>query len=107
MTTPFDQLIAALIDAGSFMAGAEAAPEAIMWCDPGSEFAPVIPTLRQVLPQLLTMGEYAASTRTGPAIWLRAAAARQVPGLDWPAGQPPIILRPGVQREVLAGAACL
>src|SRR4051794_15528675 len=104
MTTPLDELATALEDAGNFMAGAEAAPESVLWCDAASEFAPIISALRQALPQLLTMGEYDPSTRSGPAIWLRAAAARKIPGLDWPANQLPIIWLPGISREVLRGA---
>ena len=54
-----------------------------------------MPALRTRLPQVLTFGVYDAATRTGPALWLRAAAARQVPGLEWPASDPPVIYLPG------------
>lgn len=86
------------------MAGAEAAPEAILWCDPGRDFEPIIPALRQRLPQLLTLGKYDPATRAGPAVWLRAAAGQHVEGLYWDAGIPPIIWMPNVTREIVRGA---
>lgn len=104
MTTPLDTLTDALLACRRFLDGAEAPPEAILWCDPGREFAALIPALRGRLPQLLTLGDYDAATRTGPAIWLRAAAGRHLPGVEWPADQPPMIWMPGVGREVLRGA---
>src|SRR4051794_14740288 len=104
MTTPLDELTGALHAAGRFAAGAEAFPAAILWCDPGREFGPLMPILRPRLPQLLALGDYDPATRMGPAIWLRAAAGRHLPGLDWPADQPPILWLPGIGREVLRGA---
>ena len=74
MTTPLESLAEALLACRAFASGAEAAPEAILWCDPAAEFAAVLPALRARLPQLLTFGAYDATTRTGPALWLRAAA---------------------------------
>jgi hypothetical protein len=71
--------------------GAEAPPEAILWCDPGCEFRPVLPLLRGRLPNLLCLGAYDPATRTGPALWLRAAAGRHLPGLEWPEDEPAII----------------
>ncbi|MFC7538794.1 hypothetical protein ACFQU2_04070 [Siccirubricoccus deserti] len=64
----------------------------------------MLPALRARVPSLLTFGDYDPATRTGPALWLRAAAARQVPGIDWPQGEPPVIYLPGHGREVLRGA---
>lgn len=104
MTTPLESLAEALLACRAFASGAEAAPEAILWCDPAGEFAPVLSALRTRLPHLLSFGAYDATTRTGPALWLRAAAARQVPGLDWPASDPPVIYLPGHGRDVLRGA---
>ena len=36
-----------------YASGAEAPPEAILWCDPGEEFVPVLPMLRARQPNLL------------------------------------------------------
>lgn len=104
MTTPLESLAEALLACRAFASGAEAAPEAILWCDPAGEFAPVLPALRIRLPHLLSFGAYDAAPRTGPALWLRAAAARQVPGLEWPEAEPPVIYLPGHGRDVLRGA---
>ena len=106
--TPLDLLIHALRGAGAYAQAAEAAPVAILWCDPGGEFAPLLPALRTRMPNLLTMGAHDPATRTGPGLWLRATADRQVPGEApsdaWPLGVPPVIYLPGVGREVLRGA---
>lgn len=104
MPTPLDTFADALLECRKYASGAEAPPEAILWCDPGGEFAPILPALRARLPQLLSFGAYEAATHTGPALWLRAAAAHKVAGIEWPAGEPAIIYLPGQGREVLRGA---
>ena len=104
MTTPFDILMGALKDAGMYDPNAEAPPEAILWCDPKSEWTTVIRLLRPRLPELLTLGDYDSSTRTGPAVWLRAATARGLPDLELEDSQLPIVYLPGVKRETLRAA---
>jgi hypothetical protein len=93
-----------LRDCRRYASGAEAPPEAIVWCDPGDEFAPILPALRALLPSLLSFGPYDAAVRSGPAVWLRAVAARQVAGAAWPEDEPPVIYLPGHGRDVLRGA---
>jgi len=104
MTTPLDALAEALRECRKYASGAEAPPEAILWCDPGREFAPILPALRARLPNLLSFGVYEPSTRTGPALWLRAAAARQVAGLAWAEDEPALLYLPGHGRDTLRGA---
>jgi hypothetical protein len=104
MTTPLESLSEALLACRAFASGAEAPPEAILWCDPSAEFASILPALRVRLPHLLTFGAYEAASRTGPALWLRAAAARKLSDVAWPDGEPPIIYLPGYGRDVLRGA---
>ena len=104
MTTPLDALIAALSGAASYNAAAEAPPEAVVWCDTSSEFLPLIPALRERLPQLLTYGDFDLTARAGPAIWLRAATVGAIKGVTWPEDATPIIYLPGVAREILKGA---
>jgi hypothetical protein len=101
MTTSLDALIAALREAGEHDLRVEAPPEAVLWCDPGREFHGLQADLRSRLPGLLTLGDPDAATRSGPALWLRAAAGRAVAGLEWPAAEPPILYLPGVGRETL------
>lgn len=103
-TTLLDELCNTLLAARAFIAGSEAAPEAIIWCDPKRDFVPLITMLRERLPQLLTLGEYEPNVRSGPALWLRAAAARKLPNLAWQEDLPPILYLPGVGREILRGA---
>lgn len=104
MTTPLDVLAEALLACRAFTSGAEAAPEAVLWFDPGTEFAPILSALRARLPNLLCFGDYDAAARTGPALWLRAAVARQVPAVEWPPGEPPVIYLPAHGRDILRGA---
>ena len=101
MTTALDALIDALRRAGDYNAAAEAMPLAVLWCDEKSEFAPLLPALRARLPQLLSFGDLDPALRQGPAVWLRAAAARALPDVDLPAGEVAIVYLPGVGRDVL------
>ena len=104
MTTPLDALIVAVRDAASYNAAAEAPPEAVLWCDENQEFLPLLPALRERLLELLTYGDFDAATRTGPAVWLRAALATGVSGIEIPEGVTPILYLPGVGRETLKSA---
>ena len=104
VTTPVDALVAAVRDAASYNAAAEAAPEAVLWCDANQEFLPLLPALRERLPELLTYGDFDAAKRTGPAVWLRAALAMVVSGIEIPEGVTPILYLPGVGRETLKSA---
>ena len=76
----------------------------MLWCDPGREFHGTLSDLRSRLPGLLTLGEPDLVTRSGPALWLRAAAGRAIVGIEWPAAEPPILYLPGVGRETLRAA---
>lgn len=104
MTTPLDALAAALHEAAGYNAAAEAPPLAVVWCDANREFLPLLPLLRERLPELLTYGDFDPETRTGPAIWLRAVIAGAISSFTWPEGATPIIYVPGVGRETLKGA---
>ena len=102
--TPLNALVAAVRDAASYNAAAEAPPEAVLWCDANQEFLPLLPAMRERLPELLTYGDFDVATRTGPAVWLRAELARAVSGIDIPEGLTPILYLPGVGRETLKSA---
>ena len=104
MTTPLDALVAAVRDAASYNAASEAPPEAVLWCDASREFLPLLPALRERLPELLTYGDFDAATRTGPAVWLRAVLATDGAEIDIPEYGTPILYLPGVGRETLKGA---
>lgn len=102
--TPLAALVCAVHASADHDPRAEAAPSAVLWCDPGREFAPLLPALRTALPSLLTLGPIDPALRQGPAIWLRTAAGRALPAVDWPGDAPPVIYVPGVGREVLRAA---
>ena len=104
MTTPLDALISAVRDAASYNASAEAPPEAVLWCDENKTFVPLLPALRERVPELLTCGDFDPATRIGPAVWLRAVLAGAVSGMDIPEGVTPIVYLPGVGRETLKSA---
>jgi hypothetical protein len=99
--TPLDALVAALVRAADYDPRAEAAPEAVLWCDSGAEFASLVPLLRTRIAGFLTLGDYDPAACQGPAIWLRSAAGRALAESSWPAEQPAIIYLPGVGRETL------
>jgi hypothetical protein len=77
------------------------APAAILWTDKDRQWEPLLPRLRQLLPQLLTLGAYDPASRTGPAIWLKCMLARALPEANWPADVVPILYLPDVGRQEL------
>jgi len=86
---------------------AEEAPVAILWTDPRSEWKPLIPLLRQQLPELLCLGDYDPEHQQGPALWLRCIVDRSSPAAEAAAVQIPVIYIPGVSRQELrAGEGC-
>ena len=76
-------------------------PYAVLWTDHDTQWQPIIPQLRRLLPQLLTFGEYQPDQRIGPAIWLRSVVDRGLPEIDLPEGVTPIVYLPGVSRQEL------
>jgi len=84
-----------------------AAPAAILWTDAEGQFAPLLPRLKDSLPEPLTLGAYDPMAKTGPAIWLRMMVDRPVEGAKWPEGRPPIVYLPGFSRaDLRAGETC-
>ena len=77
---------------------------AILWTDRDSQWLPVLPRLRGLMPQLLTLGEYAPEKRAGPSIWLRCVVERTVALPEIPYEATPILYLPGVGRQELGAA---
>ncbi|MBL1217606.1 MAG: BREX-1 system phosphatase PglZ type B [Planctomycetes bacterium] len=82
------------------------APAAVLWADPDGQWTALVEMLRGVMAELITLGEYDAESRTGPAIWLRCVIEPDVrtdkfPDMDWPAETVPVIYMPGVSRQIL------
>ena len=86
---------------------AEEPPIAILWTDPNGDWKPLIPQLRQQLPELIRLGDYAPEQGQGPALWLRCIVDRSLPASEAAAGQVPVLYLPGVSRQQLrAGEGC-
>ncbi len=77
------------------------APAAILWTDADSQWEPLVSQLRQLMPELLSLGEYKPDEKTGPAIWLRCIIERSLPDIDLPEDAIPIIYMPNVSRQTL------
>ena len=96
-----EALIRSLEDAVRYNPNDAVRPCAILWTDQEAQWQPIIPLLRQLLPHLLTLGEYQPDQRTGPAIWLRSAVDRALPNIEWLEENPPILYLPYVSRQKL------
>lgn len=106
-TSMLEAMLKSLAEAARHQPGAEDKPAAVLWADSKGEWRPLIPLLRERLPQLLAFGEYDLEKRTGPAIWLKCAVARQLQDVKIPADVVPIIYMPGISRQQLrAGDEC-
>lgn len=106
---PTDNLLNALVlrlreTAKAYSPGSEEAPAAILWTDPDSEWLPLIPLLKPLMPELLELGEYVPKERRGPVIWLKTALAGVLPDFKPNPKQVPVLYLPGVARHVLRQA---
>lgn len=105
--TLLEGLIRSLAEAARHQPGVEERPAAILWTDAKGEWRPLLPSLRERLPQLLVLGEYNPEERTGPAIWLRCAIAGTLDDVELPDDEVPILYMADVTRQSLrAGDEC-
>jgi hypothetical protein len=104
--TVLSALIAAIRGAAAFDKNDQVPPAAVLWTDEEKAWSDLLPKLRAVMPELLTLGLFDPATKTGPAIWLKAILGkgddgkRLLPLADWPEGAVPVIYLPGVSRQV-------
>jgi len=103
--TFLDAIIQSLSRAGEYNRDDQVAPAVILWPDKERQWEPVLPVLRERLPQLLTFGPYAGDCMTGPAIWLRCMMGRTLTKASWSAKTIPILYLPGVSRQELRAVA--
>ena len=96
--TVLDSLVDSLEKTTVYNGNVQVAPAVVLWPDEASQWLPLIPLLREVLPQLLILGEYDPSMRTGPAPWVKCMLARTLPEATWPDGVVPVLYMPGVAR---------
>lgn len=100
-------LVEAIRSATAFDKNDVVPPSALLWPDEDRAWADVMPKLRAVMPQLLTLGKYDPATMTGPAIWIKTmlgrdeSGARLLPQADWADDAVPVIYLPGVSRQQL------
>ena len=104
--TLLEAVRASLAHAARYNPGDVVAPAAVLWTDADGQWRPVVEQLRGLCPELLTLGEYDAEARIGPAIWLRCVIEPEVrtdrfPALVWPADAVPVVYMPGVSRQTL------
>ena len=100
-TTFIEALASSLEAAARHNPGDVEKPAAIVWTDHDSQWQPIVPQLQQLMPQLLTWGEYKPEQRTGPAIWLRCVVDHTLEEPKLPEGTTPILYLPGVSRQTL------
>ncbi|MBW2327424.1 MAG: BREX-1 system phosphatase PglZ type B, partial [Deltaproteobacteria bacterium] len=100
-TTFLEAVKDSLTAAARFNRSDMVAPAAILWTDADSQWEPLVSQLRQLMPELLSLGEYKPDEKTGPAIWLRCVIERSLPHIDLPEDAIPIIYMPDVSRQTL------
>ncbi|MEJ7670895.1 MAG: BREX-1 system phosphatase PglZ type B [Casimicrobiaceae bacterium] len=84
-----------------------AEPIALLWTDADGQWRPLVPVLRNLLPQIYVLGNYDSANHVGPAIWLKCIVDRTLTEVVPPAGTVPILYLPGVSRQDLrAGGDC-
>ena len=96
-----EALIASLRERGNHNHNEHVAPAAILWPDKEQQWLSLVPTLRQHLPALLTLGDYQPDALTGPAVWIRCMLARTLDEADWDEKEVPVIYLPGISRQEL------
>ena len=97
----YDKVIQALAQAENHNSHLMVKPEVILWLDPDNQWGDVIAVLQASLPQLLILGNYDPSLKTGPAIWLKCMIARLLPEANWDAEAIPIVYMPNVAKSDL------
>jgi hypothetical protein len=97
--TIMDRLSESLVTAAAGNTHTAAAAVAVLWTDKDRQWENAIDQLREALPQLLTLGDFNAEQRKGPAIWLKCAIAGVLNDVQL-AGVPVVYL-PGVSRAEL------
>ena len=99
--TVLDRLLDSLRSAANVSRAEQVRPAAVLWTDHDGQWRAVAERLREMIPELLVLGEHAPAERRGPAIWIKCMLARTLEEADWPASAVPIIYLPGVSRADL------
>ena len=99
--TVIEALVRSLESAARYNPNDVVHPYVVLWTDHDSQWLPIIPQLRRLVPQLLTIGDYGPENRTGPAIWLRCVLDGALDDPKIPEEKTPIVYLPGVSRQEL------
>ena len=99
--TVIEALVRSLESAAKYNPNDVVHPYVVLWTDHDSQWLPIIPQLRRLVPQLLTIGDYGPENRTGPAIWLRCVLDGALDDPKVPEEKTPIVYLPGVSRQEL------
>jgi len=97
----YDKVVKALNQAKQHNGNVMVKPEVILWPDPESVWASVIPTLQESFPALLIYGTYEPAKRQGPAIWIKCMVAKTLPEANWSDTDVPVIYLPGISKNEL------
>lgn len=81
-----------------------AQPAAVLWTDHDAQWLPMVRSLRRLMPQLLTLGEYEPERSKGPSIWLRCVIDGALEAPEIPDETTPVIYLPGVSHQDLGAA---
>lgn len=76
-----------------------AAPAAVLWPDPDRQWQKVVPSLRDTVQGLLTLGDFEPDASRGPSVWLKTVVGGALPLLK--PGVVPVIYLPGVSKADL------
>jgi hypothetical protein len=95
------------IRARDFATDGQQRPAAILWTDPKGEWRSVVGVLQQRISELVAIGDYAPSERTGPAVWARCVVDGALEEPILPEDRCPVIYLPGASWNSLrAGEDC-
>ena len=100
-STVIEALIRSLEIAARYNPNDVVHPHVVLWTDHDSQWRPIIPQLRRLAPQLLTIGDYEPENRTGPAIWLRCVLDGALDDPKLPEEKTPIVYLPDISRQEL------
>lgn len=93
------KLAEALLSAAKVNRSLMTVPAAVLWPDPERQWQHVVPSLTDVVPGLLTLGQYQPELRQGPSIWLKTVIGGGIQLLN--PGVVPVVYLPGVSKADL------
>ncbi|NHN36559.1 BREX-1 system phosphatase PglZ type B [Pseudomaricurvus alcaniphilus] len=99
MSTVLDSLVGMLRASAAYNPNVQQVPVAILWTDKEKQWLPVLPLLREALPEMFTLGDYQPEARMGPPIWLKCVIANRIEQYPIDDSLLPILYLPGVSRQ--------